>query len=759
MNRTGIALILVLAVVLLAASPSFAGSAAAPPTTSVLLVLAPPVIPRSVPAQAVPSQFFARAYEQQSRLLPVLSSLKRHGRIGGFQLLPETNAIRVDAPDSPTLLLLRRLPGVTDLVQISENRLKVAQKNFRAKMLESLSNAQLKEARKSSSATANPYLQVHETFNWVNGYDFPPNTDVTVVLKDSGGNVKSTVSRTTDADGRFYAYFWEGGEGDIVQGDTVEATANGTTVTVVSDAITIDFDYANDRVFGTASPTRTIGVEATTAIACYYNWNYQEVTSDGTGNYSADFAGSIDISRRSEADVFSYDANGNAWIVWRHAPWVRLAPLPADSNGSGYALAPNDPVIVTLKNGATVKETIETPSSADGSFQFLFDTAGMPPGDTVEVSEGGTTWATIPVVRFNTNLDPNTNLVTGDAPANQPVIVSGKHYNPSNGNSYGACDTINANGQGRYSVNLGLDFIGGDSVEAFYCNADGHEFQTRDTAPYLQMHAGDNVLNGSFHAYFDGEVSILVKSAKGKVKYTGTSYAFGGRWDQYLTKNGNPITLLQGDKVTATPKATSTKTSALLISGGTLNGTVAKLTASIDLTNDRITGSTLPDAYLEMLCRHWGGWGYSEEWNTVQADPFGGYSFQCSSDLLEGDYGRAIYTDAQGYRTYTHGYSTQPTMTMVSYPAIFRRGRTNYVKYNIANGVHVEDTYLAWDSVSRPDWYYVNWDWSDCDWSGGLVQCTAYVYVRHRGKIYFRAFATVDGRFIFTSPEKSAPVR
>ncbi len=43
-----------------------------------------------------------------------------------------------------------------------------------------------------------------------------------------------------------------------------------------------------------------------------------------------------------------------------------------------------------------------------------------------------------------------------------------------------------------------------------------------DSAPYLTMFVGQNILQGSFHSNFDGEATI-VKSAGGTLKYKGVT--------------------------------------------------------------------------------------------------------------------------------------------------------------------------------------------------------------------------------------------
>jgi hypothetical protein len=756
MKRTGIALGLLLAVLLFAAaSPILASPPADAPAGPMLMTLAP-----AFSAGGMPSQFYQRVQDQISRVVPVLASLQKHGHLRGFAQVPGTNAIRVDAPDAQAAMLLHSLPGVAGLAPATPQRVQAARTAFRTAMSQvqgQVAPASLRGLNPRAPSDT-PWVVVHETWDYVYGRHFTAGASVTAVLKDHVGNVKATVTPTVDSNQEFYADF----PVDVIQGDSVDVSVptDSFNETVHSDAITINFDYTNDKVYGTVSPGREVDVQARGSDTTTCNYASKEVlaTATGDGSYVADFSSGdseMDINRHSEADVSSIDANGNSWVLWRHAPWARIELNLTNNDGYGYALQPNDDLTITLKNGAGTKQIV-TPSSnyPDASFGFRFDQADILPGDTVEITEQGTTWMSIVIPTLTTNLDPVTNLVTGSGPASKPVSVLGVHYNRTNGNWEGNCQVVTANATGKYTANFHTDFLAGDEADTYSIFDQGDDLRFWDHAPYLEPLKDQNIAEGRFHSSFDGNVGIVVKNAAGATKYKGTGYAFGGWWSQILASKGLPVILVAGDKVTVTPA---------LPAKGTLTATIAKLTAKLDVANDKITGTAPANAYVGVYGFYWAGGGYNCDqcWWTVKAGPTGAYSFQFDRDLVAGDYVQVHYVDAGGNRTVSQGFSTNPTIALVSAPPIFRSGRHNYVTYRVTGGVNVENLNMAWDSVSRPDWSYTNWYCpDDCPWPlGGPGDYTIDMGFGMPGTIYFRGFAWVDDRLIFTVPEISAPAR
>lgn len=737
--RTILLLSIVLFILLLATSATVE-AAQLNPTPTMLLLLSPARTTAELNLQA--------------RLFPTLKGLRAQNHLMRYEWLADANAIRVQGMDAVAAQILYAMPGIARVTPQRAEILDAArqqQQNLERNLRGTNSRAEFKRA----TPTAGESFNIHETWDMFQASGLSAGQAVTAVLKDSGANTKDTLNVNADADGNINSFFGA----DVVQGDSVDISYDSNNVTIQSDAITIDFDYANDHVMGTAGANRTIvvNVRGNQVGGCDFAEYSEPTTSDGSGNYDADLSGDFDVLRRTESDVTSVDANGNGWSIWRHAPWLLLRRN--ENNARGFALAPDEDVDIVLKNGGTDKAT-RTPhsNSPDANFGFDFWEADMLAGDTLTATEGGNTWATINLVPLSVYFNPANEQVTGTAPANAQVVLRSDHLNLATGDYESACQTVTANGSGNFSATFNVPYIGADVMNAFYPDTDGFEQLVADTAPFLMFRNGENIVQGMFHSNFEGDVNVTVVNKKGDTKYQGKGYAFGGWWSILMAKNGAAVNLAAQDTVTATPRNTAAPQAA-----GTLSAKVAKLTAALDTTNDRVSGTTKKNTMLWLVGRKWYGDGYqcAEDCGfRVTSNDAGAYTHDFNQDLVAGDYAEVIVLDSQGHETIKRAFSTAPTITMNSFPATFRRGRPNAVKYTIANGVNVEDTGILADSTTRPDWRYTmqngpegNW------WPGGPGQYTVNVHIAHQGKIYFRAFAWIDGRYIITNPESSARAR
>ena len=85
---------------------------------------------------------------------------------------------------------------------------------------------------KLTSTVGSPYhIRVQETHNWVGG-EVLPDAHVKIVLRASDGTTqKASVETDADGDGRFWAPI---NTADIVPGDRVEVTTEGTSLIVIN---------------------------------------------------------------------------------------------------------------------------------------------------------------------------------------------------------------------------------------------------------------------------------------------------------------------------------------------------------------------------------------------------------------------------------------------------------------------------------------------------------------------------------------------
>lgn len=712
--------------------------AAAPTTDSALLILAPSTGHSGL--------------EPQARLTPILASWRADKLITSYEWLPDANAMQLNGVDSTAADMLYTLPGVVRVTAVRADILAAARQQQQLQTRDTYRTTE--SALNSAARTADtPHFNIHETWDLLQGNDLSPNQAVTAVLKDSGANVKATLNVNADGAGNLKESF----NADVVQGDYVEITYNATLVTIHSDAITIDFDYVNNHITGTAGQDRTVVVNTRDdGIGwCQHHEYSMPTTTNGAGAYDANLDGNYDVVARTEVDLTSLDENDNGWTVWRHAPWLHLRTQPNAGNGDGTALAPDEDLTLTLKNGSNVKDSFTLHSnSPDAGFGFGFKQADPLPGDTLEITENSNTWATVSIVNLTAKLNPATGIVTGKAPAGQQVFVGARHYDRASGDwTSPPCQVVTADGSGNYSATFSGPFIGGDTASVFYADAAGFEQEVWDQVPYLTLRKGENILEGSFHSSYDGELDITVASKTNQIKYQGKGVAYGGWFSQMLAKSGAPVKLAAQDVVTVIPKPAS----------GTLTATVAKLNINLNLGTNSVSGTALKNTHLQVIAQKWWGNGFecrNDCWQNIQTNGTGNFTHTFNNDLVSGDYASVQLVDAKGNNTVQTAYSTSPTITLDSYPATFRRGRPNEVKYTVANGLHVDDTNISGDSQSRPDWKYTLQNGPDGNWwPGGPGQYKVNVYIPFQGKFFFRAFARVDGRWIFTTPETVAKAR
>lgn len=652
----------------------------------------------------------------QIRVTPILNSLRAHKQIKQYEWLADANAFRIDGLDASLSAMLANLPGVSAITPANTATLNAARQAQRAQRM-SVGRVQAVNFKHPFGADEDPVFGIHETWDQLQAKNLSANQAVSAVLKDSGGGVKATVDTKANADGSLNESF----KADVVQGDYVEITYNSKTITIHSMPLTVNFDYANNHISGTANANHPVYVNVfDEGIGwCEKHEAFASPLANGAGAYTADFTGTYDVTRRTAVDVMGTNEEGNGWSIWQHAPWLILNTQPTTNNGNGFGLAPNENVAIDLMHGGALKENENSQTnSPDASFGFGLGQADMLPGDTLFLTENSNNWAAVPIVALNILLNPKTGKVTGQAPANQKVVLHSAHYNTATGKWEYACQTVTANASGNYSATFAVPYIGGDQVQAFFADGNGFEQQVTDTVPQLFMYKDINLMVGLFHANFDGAVNFTVFKKTGEIKYQGTGYAFGGWWWQLLAKNGAAVNLAANDKITVTAPRGALGAEA----NSTLTATVANVSATLSVAQNKVNGTAPKNSYLWFSPQLWNGKNFDcrDECNVIGKQNTGGtYSYIFKNDLVAGDYADVILLDAHGQQTVKRAYSSTPTITLNSSPATFRRGRPNPVKYTLANGQHVTDTGVIADSSSRPDWRYTMQNGPNGNWNPG----------------------------------------
>jgi hypothetical protein len=153
-------------------------------------------------------------------------------------------------------------------------------------------------------------VRVNVTADLVDGYATPNHAVSASLVR--GGSTLATAATVSDLNG-FFSVFFTNASGvviDIQAGDVVNVTASPTNSITVA-ALTASLNTATGVVSGAAPANSVLYVEVFHWSGTWYNSDHKTVTSNGSGNYSADFSSQMSFGPDDYAYVRYTDANGN----------------------------------------------------------------------------------------------------------------------------------------------------------------------------------------------------------------------------------------------------------------------------------------------------------------------------------------------------------------------------------------------------------------------------------------------------------------
>ncbi len=260
-----------------------------------------------------------------------------------------------------------------------------------------------------------PRIQAAPDDDWVSSWSrWTPGTTISLTIEDGSGVVYSD-SQTSDADGNFNFNLWD--VFDLQRGHVVSVSDGTKTKTlVVADLYVDGVDVTTDTVFGRAAAGGMVDV-----------WVHGDggltTTTDGSGNWTADFSGMADLTYFSDGGSQQFDDDGDATGVWWASPRFQVAP-DEDSVSSWSRWTPGATISLTIEDSGGEVYSASRAADSHGYFHFdLWDVFDLQRGHIVTVSDGTNTKTHTVLGLYVDGVDVTADTVFGRAAAGSMVEV------------------------------------------------------------------------------------------------------------------------------------------------------------------------------------------------------------------------------------------------------------------------------------------------------------------------------------------------
>lgn len=262
------------------------------------------------------------------------------------------------------------------------------------------------DAQPSNGST--PVIEADPFDEWIYGWDWPSGNLVHVCVDSSGfaGNPmdpgQCDIYHDTQTSDVFEMVVFDTlGIFDLQAGQYISMTDGSTYKDHQVTSLTVaGADAATDEVTGTADPGTQVEVFE------YGAFNSLLVSADASGDWVADFTGTIDLQPGDDGDAVQYDLDGDyTWVYWSVPdPFVRARPATDRISGfdwpegetvhicvddGGFAADPSDPSECDL----FYEQVVIPPASSWGTYfnVYLDGTHDLYEGDYIAVTDGETT--------------------------------------------------------------------------------------------------------------------------------------------------------------------------------------------------------------------------------------------------------------------------------------------------------------------------------------------------------------------------------
>ena len=424
-----------------------------------------------------------------------------------------------------------------------------------------------------------------------------------------------------DGNGFFWTTLYDGngdrpnlGDGTQVRIYTPTQIANLTL-----RSVTGTLDFVNDVVSGTIGGAGfPISVTVYAYEALYTGQEppmtsySQTVSTDGSGNFSADFTGIWDFIPWDDP-VVAY-VEGGVEVHQHVYPATSLMVRAYPNNWVFGRAAPDEAVTVTLylSDSVTVKGTVTGTAGSDG-FYFTTVSTDVLESDVVFAELAGGTVMSRTIDRLTAAIDAANDRVTGLA--TPFALVRGVFDNVLTSLGPRSVQvTTTADATGVYTLEFGAvaDLMPGHTVAVFVADAEGDDLNPRVFAPSVEVQQTWNEVSGFGYAPFglaDGRpVTLTLYSAISDTIFTYTKDMEGPYGSYRFNQDQDNLPdIAPGDVVTVESAAWQ----------GVVQ--VQTMTVQHDMATDRFTGTVeTPPNRVELWGAQWA------DWNLAPLFPVGG---------------------------------------------------------------------------------------------------------------------------------------
>lgn len=224
------------------------------------------------------------------------------------------------------------------------------------------------------AAAVSPYTRILVGSSCVEGHAYVGGGEIEVVQKRGGTTIATGTVPSATSD-------WNACIKPIKVGDTIRITQTVSS-SVVDDrtltvpALTVTLDAATDIQSGhVPDPGTLVNYGITPTVAGLDTYAIARgANADGSGNFSDDWTGVVDVRAGDIAKLGWYPASGDGFITTVATPSVGVRVGSAIIKGTG----PNGPVTTTIKTASgTLRGTAKSAVKGYGStFQGTFRSAG-----------------------------------------------------------------------------------------------------------------------------------------------------------------------------------------------------------------------------------------------------------------------------------------------------------------------------------------------------------------------------------------------